>query len=47
MPTRLPLTAEQQQAAATTAAHAFIVAAPGAGKTTVAAERFGRVQDPV
>jgi DNA helicase II / ATP-dependent DNA helicase PcrA len=41
MPTRLPLTAEQQQAAATTAAHAFIVAAPGAGKTTVAAERFG------
>jgi DNA helicase-2/ATP-dependent DNA helicase PcrA len=35
------LTAEQQRAAATTAAHAFIVAAPGAGKTTVAAERYG------
>jgi len=35
------LTAEQRHAAAATAAHAFIVAAPGAGKTTVAAERYG------
>jgi len=41
MPTRLPLTTEQRRAAATTVAHAFIVAAPGAGKTTVAAERYG------
>lgn len=41
MPARLPLTTEQRRAAATTAPHAFIVAAPGAGKTTVAAERYG------
>lgn len=41
MPTRLPLTSEQKRAAATTAVHAFIVAAPGAGKTMVAAERYG------
>jgi DNA helicase II / ATP-dependent DNA helicase PcrA len=41
VPTFLPLTNEQRRAAATTATHAFIVAAPGAGKTTVAAERYG------
>ena len=41
MPLRLPLTPEQRRAAATTASKAFIVAAPGTGKTTVAAERFG------
>jgi DNA helicase-2/ATP-dependent DNA helicase PcrA len=41
MPTRSPLTCEQRTAATTTAPRAFIVAAPGSGKTTVAAERFG------
>ena len=41
MPTRLPLTPEQRKAAATTESHTFIVASPGAGKTTVAAERYG------
>jgi DNA helicase-2/ATP-dependent DNA helicase PcrA len=41
VPTLFPLTAEQRRAAATTAPHAFIIAAPGAGKTTVAAERYG------
>lgn len=41
MPTRLPLTPEQRQAAASPADHSFIVAAPGAGKTTIAAERYG------
>lgn len=41
MPARLPLTPEQRRAAATQAEHAFIVAAPGTGKTTVAAERYG------
>lgn len=41
MPARPPLTAEQRRAAAATAPHTFIVAAPGSGKTTVAAERYG------
>jgi DNA helicase-2/ATP-dependent DNA helicase PcrA len=41
MPARLPLTLEQRRAAANPADHAFIVATPGAGKTTVAAERYG------
>lgn len=41
MPTRLPLTAEQRRAAATTTERAFIVAGPGCGKTTIAAERYG------
>ncbi|GAA1937192.1 UvrD-helicase domain-containing protein [Amycolatopsis minnesotensis] len=41
MPTRSPLTSEQRTAATSPAARAFIVAAPGSGKTTVAAERFG------
>jgi DNA helicase II / ATP-dependent DNA helicase PcrA len=41
MPTRLPLTPEQRRAAGDPADHAFIVAVPGAGKTTVAAERYG------
>lgn len=41
MPARLPLTVEQRLAAAATGAHTFIVAAPGTGKTTVAAERYG------
>jgi DNA helicase-2/ATP-dependent DNA helicase PcrA len=38
---RLPLTDEQKRAAATYAKRAFIEAGPGAGKTTVAAERYG------
>lgn len=41
MPPRRPLTREQRTAATTEATRAFIVAAPGSGKTTVAAERFG------
>jgi DNA helicase-2/ATP-dependent DNA helicase PcrA len=41
MPPRRPLTNEQRAAATTAATRAFIVAAPGSGKTTVAAERFG------
>jgi DNA helicase-2/ATP-dependent DNA helicase PcrA len=41
MPSRLPLTEQQQRAAATTSSRAFIEAAPGSGKTTVAAERYG------
>lgn len=41
MPARRPLTTEQRQAAASSASHTFIVAAPGSGKTTVAAERYG------
>jgi DNA helicase II / ATP-dependent DNA helicase PcrA len=41
MPTRLPLTPDQRRAAATTVTNAFIVAGPGCGKTTVAAERYG------
>lgn len=44
MPARSPLTCEQRTAATTTAARAFIVAAPGSGKTTVAAERFGVIR---
>ena len=44
MPTRSPLTSEQRAAATTTANRAFIVAAPGSGKTTVAAERFGVIR---
>ena len=41
MPARRPLTSEQRHAAASPVTHAFIVAAPGSGKTTVAAERYG------
>jgi DNA helicase-2/ATP-dependent DNA helicase PcrA len=41
MPTRLPLTSEQRRAAVNSVDRAFIVAVPGAGKTTVAAERYG------
>lgn len=37
----LLLTREQKRAAACTATRAYIEAAPGSGKTTVAAERFG------
>src|SRR4051794_39451618 len=38
---RLPLTDEQKNAVGATAERLFIEAAPGAGKTTVAAERYG------
>lgn len=38
---RLSLTDEQKIAATTSAARAYIEASPGAGKTTVAAERYG------
>jgi DNA helicase-2/ATP-dependent DNA helicase PcrA len=38
---RLPLTEEQKDAVGAPAGRLFIEAAPGAGKTTVAAERFG------
>jgi DNA helicase-2/ATP-dependent DNA helicase PcrA len=38
---RLPLTDEQKDAVRATSARLFIEAAPGAGKTTVAAERYG------
>ena len=38
---RLPLTDEQKAAVTSSASRTFIEAAPGAGKTTVAAERFG------
>lgn len=38
---RLPLTEEQKVAACSTEHRLFIEAAPGSGKTTVAAERFG------
>ncbi len=38
---RPPLTREQKRAAANDASRAYIVAAPGSGKTTVAAERYG------
>lgn len=41
MPAHQPLTPEQRRAAANPLDHAFIVAAPGSGKTTVAAERYG------
>jgi DNA helicase-2/ATP-dependent DNA helicase PcrA len=41
MPSRLRLTDEQRRAAAANTARAFIEAAPGSGKTTVAAERCG------
>ncbi|MCE7009898.1 UvrD-helicase domain-containing protein [Kibdelosporangium philippinense] len=44
MPIRSPLTAEQRTAAETMATRTFIVAAPGSGKTTVAAERFGVIR---
>jgi UvrD-like helicase family protein len=44
MPIRSPLTSEQRAAATTAVARAFIVAAPGSGKTTVAAERFGVIR---
>lgn len=39
--TRLPLTEQQKTAACFTDRRLFIEAAPGSGKTTVAAERFG------
>jgi ATP-dependent DNA helicase UvrD/PcrA len=41
---RPPLTRQQKRAAANDAARAYIVAAPGSGKTTVAAERYGVVR---
>ncbi|MBA0124497.1 ATP-dependent helicase [Haloechinothrix sp. YIM 98757] len=41
MPARFSLTDEQRRAAASRAEHVFIIAAPGAGKTTIAAERYG------
>jgi DNA helicase-2/ATP-dependent DNA helicase PcrA len=44
VPSRLSLTSEQRRAAATSAPRAFIIAAPGSGKTTVAAERYGVVR---
>lgn len=44
MPSRSPLTREQHIAATTPASRAFIVAAPGSGKTRVAAERFGVIR---
>lgn len=44
MSTRSRLTSEQQAAATTSSTRAFIVAAPGSGKTTVAAERFGVIR---
>lgn len=44
MPIRSPLTSEQRTAATTPAVRSFIVAAPGSGKTTVAAERFGVIR---
>lgn len=39
--TRFPLTSEQHAAAFSRAERLYINAAPGSGKTTVAAERFG------
>ncbi|MGO4649183.1 UvrD-helicase domain-containing protein [Nocardia sp. 2YAB30] len=44
MSIRSLLTCEQRTAATTPAARSFIVAAPGSGKTTVAAERFGVIR---
>src|SRR6266571_3383926 len=44
VPSRLSLTDEQRRSAATSAPRAFIIAAPGSGKTTVAAERYGVVR---
>lgn len=41
---RLRLTDEQKRAAATHATRAYIEAAPGSGKTTVAAERYGVIR---
>lgn len=41
---RPPLTREQKRAATNEALRAYIVAAPGSGKTTVAAERYGVVR---
>lgn len=41
---RLPLTEEQQHAVRARTGRLFIEAAPGAGKTTVAAERYGVVR---
>lgn len=41
---RPPLTREQKRAATSEARRAYIVAAPGSGKTTVAAERYGVVR---
>lgn len=38
------LTREQKRAAATNANRAYIIAAPGTGKTTVAAERYGVIR---
>lgn len=40
----LILTEEQKRAATNTANRAYIEAAPGSGKTTVAAERFGVIR---
>ena len=40
----LTLTREQKRAAATDAHRVFIIAAPGSGKTTVAAERYGVIR---
>lgn len=44
MQIRSPLTPEQRTAATAATFRAFIVAAPGSGKTTVAAERFGVIR---
>jgi len=41
MPPRNPLTSEQRIAAASSSDRLLVVASPGCGKTTVAAERFG------